>query len=153
MPSDDPLKDLPESAPASVPAISSIAAPGIEPEITRQFGNKGPSIVLQTAFGVSQQPSVPDTIASKLTPEHISSALNEYAKDKERKQETTKLGMYLAFASLVGVLLFVLFLCWMFLQFNKPELLEKIIALIIGLFGGGVTGFGIGRGTTAKKEG
>ncbi len=149
---DETLKPPAEpSEGAAIPVITSMATPGLEPDLT-QFTGKGPNIVLQTAFGLHQQPSIPDTIAGKLTPEHIASAFDQYGKDKERKSGEARLGMWLAFGALISVLVFVMGLCWMFLQYQKPELLEKIIALITGLAGGGITGFGIGRQTAPKKE-
>lgn len=68
------------------------------------------------------------------------------ASDSDKRDSAGKIeAMRWTFVVCLAVLLLIGVLCWMFLHYEKGDLLREIIALLIGLGGGGAGGFGLGR--------
>jgi hypothetical protein len=149
---DDPLAPSAQSVgnTPEVPIFRSLATPNQNPELQQELG-RIPQVVVQTAFGAPPQRGA-DLIAGKITGEHISSAFAMYEKDSERKSNEKRLGMYLAFATIITVLVFVLILCLLFLIYNKPEFIEKIVIAMVSFAAGGLGGFGIAKSTASKTK-
>ena len=92
----------------------------------------------------------PDSFLDKLTTEQLSKILDQTEEANKRSNSIQTQGMWMAFAVFLAALVLIGFLCWLFLSFGKGDLLREIIALLIGLGGGSVGGFGVGR-LTAKR--
>lgn len=68
--------------------------------------------------------------------QHISTVLANADKEDTRKHSTQRI--------CVGAGVFaILLLCWMFLEYQKTEYLDAVVAGVVGLAGG----YGIGRAT------
>ena len=93
------------------------------------------------------QGSVPNPVMVKLvdkfTPEHITLLLRSQDRDAEREHKSLTTGrIYQIVCLVIGVALFA-FLVW-FLSGSNPDLLEKLVTLLVGLIGGFGGGFALG---------
>ena len=84
-------------------------------------------------------------IAEKVKPEHISQAI-AYQEEAHRlaykDRLTTKI---ISVVTLFGTFLFLGFVIWYLTKAGQPQLIERIIAFVIGLVAGFLGGFGAGR--------
>lgn len=96
--------------------------------------------------------AAPADILERMTEGHLTQVLDQSEKEGARHHRERILQHSLVAAAVVLALVTILLLCWMFLAYGKPELLDKIIALIAGLVAGGIGGFGAGRVTAPKDE-
>lgn len=85
-------------------------------------------------------------ILSSLTPQHFSELIASdregNRKDHDRQVEETRWKYGFA----IGVLVLIGVICLMFLVYQKADLLQPIITLLVGAGGG----FGIGRATSSR---
>lgn len=94
-----------------------------------------------------------DPVIDKLDAAGLKKLLDNSAAERKQEHERRMLAMRLQTAVVFGALILIGILCWMFLTFDKTETLEKVIALMIGLVGGGIGGFGVGRMSKSGGEG
>lgn len=83
-----------------------------------------------------------------MTPEHLSQVISQAESDSSRKHDEKMTWMKLMFAVTVLLIFALPFICFLFLWYGKPELLQPIIFTIVG----GLGGFGLGRAYERKKE-
>lgn len=134
------------------PDAQSPAAPAAPPaaelavQDARALAMQAQQRFLQTPhFGMQVQVGpAPNELLAKLDASHITkfidSAEAEQRRSHERKQHNFW-GLLIA-----GVLGFF-GVCWLFLAYDKSDLLKEILALFTGLVGGFLSGFGVGRAT------
>lgn len=99
-------------------------------------------------FQISTGPA-PDKFLEKMQPEHIDKVL-AYTDAQKAREHTQKTHFFWG-TLIIGVVGF-LGLCWMFLAYAETAMLEKILALFIGLVGGGAAGYGYGKKQSSKPE-
>lgn len=113
-----------------------------------------PSLVLPSGLGfgiqVSPGPSQSDKFLDKMTSTHISKVIEQAGHDSRLDHEHRMWSMWLMAGITLIVMLLVFALCWLFLAYDEPALLEKSIALLVGLVSGGIGGFGAGRLTASR---
>jgi len=120
---------------------------------------------VQLQFSPAQDP-----ILKHLTSDLLGQALAARSKEQDQAFELKKLELgnqaearkidsngdlhskFFMTGMLVIALVFIFALCWLFLGYGKAELTEKIVTLVVGLAGGGLAGFGLGRYSASKKE-
>ncbi len=105
----------------------------------------------QQAFGLHHQFGLqigpaPDALIAKLDPPHITSLLENAERENNRNDSRKKQFFWGTIG--IGTAGF-LFLCWLFLYFQKPELLQAVLTLFGGFLAGFAGGYGFGR--SAKK--
>ncbi len=128
-------------------ATAATASPGVTPALSspvpRQFG-----------FGVSIAPTPQpgDALLQKLTDNHLSKVIAQTESENARKHRERILSIIIIAVMIVFAGIFILVLCYMFLSFQKPELLQPLITLILGFIGGMMSGIGLGRYTAQKNE-
>jgi len=93
----------------------------------------------------------PDQFLEKLDKAQITQLLNQVETENLRGHQRQVLATWMAFGVVALIVLMIISLSWLFLSYQKGDLLREIIALLIGLGGGGTAGFGLGR-ITAKKS-
>ncbi len=143
-----PLQPLPQE-PQPMPFTSAIASPGLEPSLQPRIG--GPQFNILLPFqGAS--PVQPEALTGKLTEEHITQALKFTDNKEARVHEERVLSQKLLAGSPLIAFIFILALCWLFLAYSKPELIEKTLPLIIAFASGAFGGFGVGRWTGSKPK-
>jgi len=141
--------------PTKTEITSAIVAPGQEPVLeTRQVPDirSGPPNVNIVIPLHGQVPIHADAIAQKVTRDHITEAI-KHAGEREQFANTERM-LSTSLMGGVGLLafLFVFGICWLFLSFNKPELLEKILPPLITFVTGAFGGFGFGRYSARKPK-
>ena len=92
-----------------------------------------------------------DPFIEKLNTAQITQVLNQVETENQRGHQRQVLTTWMALGVTALIVLMIISLCWLFLSYQKGDLLREIIALLIGLGGGGTAGFGLGR-ITAKKS-
>jgi len=93
------------------------------------------SILLQKAIGG-------DT--PNLSEKQVDEVLSQRRKIAEFVHEDRQRDSYDMKFYLIGILLFVLLFSGLVL-WKKPDVFSEVLSLIVGLFGGGVGGYGIGK--------
>lgn len=129
-----PSDDSPPVGPPSVPPLQPLGD-----KIVSQF-------MARITSGFHPQESLIDRLDAPQLGKLLDLADEADKREDSRKRES----MRLLFALVLSIPLLIAFLCLIFLYFQKGDLLREIVALLIGLGGGGAGGFGIGR-ATAKK--
>ena len=143
------------AGPSKTETTSAIVAPGLEPVLEPREGPDNRPVPPNVNILIPLHGQVPihaDAIAGKVTGDHITEAI-KHAGERERFTHTERI-LSTSLLGVVGVLalLFVFGICWLFLSFNKPELLEKILPPLITFATGAFGGFGIGRYTARKPK-
>ncbi len=86
-----------------------------------------------------------DSFIDKLDTKQLGKLLDQAGEDGKRQHQLDVQRYWMTFLLLFSVPVFVLLLCWIFLNYEKGDLLREIIALLIGLGGGGAGGYTLGR--------
>jgi hypothetical protein len=139
--------DKPTSVIAPTPDVfSATAAPGVPTVLsqpTSQFG---------FGLSISPPPQPGDALLAKLKDDHLTKVIDQSESENKRKHQERIMAMVLMVAVAVLVVVFILALSYMFLKFQKSELLQPLLTLFLGFAGGVTSGFGIGRYTAPKGE-
>lgn len=99
-------------------------------------------------FGMQVQVGpAPNELLAKLEPGHITTLIQDAGREKQRSDERK---MFALKGAIIGGIGGFLLLCWLFLHYEKPELLKDILLLFTGLVGGFLGGLGVGK---AMKKG
>jgi uncharacterized integral membrane protein len=88
-----------------------------------------------------------DPFVEKLTDKHVSQIISDRESENKRKHHRYFALLGTGAGVVLLILVFVVSLCWLFLDFAKPELLAPILSAVGGLIAGGLGGFGLGRAT------
>ena len=89
----------------------------------------------------------------QLTAEHVDRLLEIGSEARERESSLQRTTIFALVGTIISLLVFVFFLCRLFLSYDKPEFIDKILALVVGLFSGGGIGTVIGFTLGKKKQG
>jgi hypothetical protein len=87
----------------------------------------------------------PGSFLDKLSTDQLGKLIDQSDQEDTRQHQLRRERNWMTFGFLVTVLILIGFLCWLFLSYEKGDLLREIIALFIGLGGGGVGGYSVGR--------
>lgn len=98
-------------------------------------------------FGLQVGPA-PDAFLDKLEPQHITQLLSAAENDSVRGDSRTK---QIFWGSIVVSTVATLFMCWIFLHYEKSELLKDTLQILLTAIVSFAGGFGFGR-TTKKAE-
>jgi F0F1-type ATP synthase assembly protein I len=128
---------------SSTEVFSATAAPGLPPVLSH-------SQLLGVQIGPA--PQIGDAIVAKLKDEHLSKIIDHSESENKRKSGERIHSMYLACGSIAGILVFILILSYLFLRFQKAELLQPLITGILGFAAGALSGYGYGRSTSSKGD-
>ena len=117
---------------------------------TNPAATEATSFPTRIGFGVSihqQGLRNPDALTARLSDRQLSQVITQAAAEDLRKHEERMLLIRSTMYLLAGSLVVVIVLCWLFLYYQKSELITPIITAILGAAGG----FGVGRSTAPKK--
>jgi hypothetical protein len=143
-----------DKEPQGLEPSSVIASPGQTPEIVSPSELSDVGRGAGGGFlGVSiQQRGSNDALIAKMQSSHISQVIEIDKDDKKWRHIQDLTNSIIAIVGFVSFLLVVVALCVIFLVFNKPEFLQGILGLLIGLLSGGAGGYGIGRAQAGKPQ-
>ncbi len=85
------------------------------------------------------------SFVDRLDTKQLGKLLDQTSDDSRRQHELDIQRNWMGFALLLSIPILVFGLCFVFLHYGKGELLREIIALLIGLGGGGAGGYTLGR--------
>ncbi len=140
------------SRPDEFAPIGDVAAPSQDPTLLGHPDFADREKARGGVFGVSiRRGNARDALIAKMTPKQISEVIASEDKAGERQHIQSLVQYGLTVFSLIALLGTIL-LSVAFLMFNKPEYLQGILGLVMGLLGGGATGFGLGRATAPKTS-
>lgn len=132
MPEDDPQSEL---EPLAAPSSPQIAPARVAQQMIHQLGVQiGPA---------------PNALLEKLDSQHIGQLLTLTENDSKRNDSWRKQAFW---GAIIVATAGTLIMCWMFLHYDKPELLKETLALLLTALVSFAGGFGFGR-TTKKSDG
>ena len=99
-------------------------------------------------FGFGHPPSLVDKASS----EQLDKLIEQTDQAARREDAYRERFLNRVFWLLLAALVLIGTLCWMFLYFKEVASLQQIVTLFVGLAGGGVSGFGVGRATAPKSN-
>jgi len=144
--SDSPAPDLPTEISAQPPApifSTSTAGPTSPPTLPII-----PPTHLGLGVSIQQGGQSTDALVARMTDVHISQVISQAESESSRKHIEMMAWMRLMFAIMVLLVFAIPFLCFLFLWYGKPELLQPIIYTTVG----GLGGFGLGRAYQREKD-
>ncbi len=129
--------------------VSTNANPGQEPILEPRVNPQQFNLVVGLP---NQAPVHPDAIAGKLTGDHITQSIH-VAEEKDRQShEERKLSIYTLGAAFTISIVLVFALSWLFLAYHEPQLLEKVLQVVIAFASGAFGGFGVGKWSSSKPK-
>ena len=120
------------------------------PDQPSPAGRSGESVIAQmiARFG----PIYPSSLIDKATTKQLDKLIEQADQAGRRDDAFKTLALKLAVAIVISALVLIGFLCWLFLHYEKSDALQQIVTLLVGLSGGGVGGFGVGRIISARNR-
>ncbi len=122
------------------------AAPPVPPSVLASLSHLGLGVSIQ------QEPRQSDALLKKMTESHISQVIEATARNDERKSRERLVNTGAAVLLVTLGAITIVALCVIFLRYDKPEYIQGIVGLLVGLVSGGVGGFGWGRYTAPKEK-
>jgi MFS family permease len=143
---DDSTRPTPTSAAAIFSASTSTEPHGAEPSTSSGVPN------VDIGLSILQFGPVADRIVAKMNSTHLTALIEQSGEDDRRRSAERSRGRTIAAVLAVFLLTFLFGLCWLFLAYQKSELLQGIIGLVVGAFGGGGVGFTAGVAYGSKGD-
>ncbi len=88
----------------------------------------------------------------KLNTNQIDKLLDQTNEESCRQHDLDLQQNRMTFVMLLSIPILVLLLCFVFLHYGKGDLLREIIALLVGLGGGGAGGYTLGRASRRRTD-
>ena len=92
------------------------------------------------------------SLLDKLTAKQLDKLLEQTGEEGRRQHELDVQRNRMTFVLLLSLPILTVLLCFLFLHYDKGDRLREIIALLIGLAGGGAGGFTLAKATSRNSD-
>ena len=112
-----------------------------------------PGVGPQSVFGLSiQHGQSTDALVAKMSDAHLTQVIAQAEQDSSRRHTENMSWMRLMTVLTIAVILATIAICYLFLRYQKGDLLEPIIHVLVGLLSGGLGGYGLGFRAGRKSQ-